>query len=334
MNATWKGKITLSTSYKEEPTANLNGLKVPVVENGDGLYAVSHDVSEISSDWNKTEYRYAGSNPNNYATFNNEIWRIIGLVNVKNGANVEQRIKIVRTDGVKEQKDFGDYYWDTDTNNWTTSKLKDMLNGIYYESGIGDCYSNNWESQCDFGPCTELSKGLDLNARNMVDKEVIWNLGGWENSQITTNQFYEKERGASTGSSNTNPSEWTKENDVGEKHNGIGLMYPSDYGYAVGNNVRNTCLTKNLIKYNNDNCYLNDWLLSSNDDSWTLSPNSSNSYSSFSVISSGFVQYFSAYTSRKVWPTLYLKSSVKITPNPHPEQEYGTVDNPFQLSVQ
>ena len=27
MNASWKGKITLSANYKEEPTANLNGLK-------------------------------------------------------------------------------------------------------------------------------------------------------------------------------------------------------------------------------------------------------------------------------------------------------------------
>ena len=84
MNASWKGKITLSTNYKEEPTANLNGLIVPVVENGDGLYAVSHEVSEISTDWNKTEYRYAGANVNNYVSFNNEIWRVIGKVNVQN----------------------------------------------------------------------------------------------------------------------------------------------------------------------------------------------------------------------------------------------------------
>ena len=140
MNATWKGKITLSAGYKEEPTANLNGLKVPVVENGDGLYAVTHDVSEISSDWNKTEYRYAGANVNNYVSFNNEIWRVIGLVNVKTDRGVEQRIKIVRADGVKEQKDFGFYAWDKDadyTNDWTEATLKNMLNGIYYESKTG-----------------------------------------------------------------------------------------------------------------------------------------------------------------------------------------------------
>ena len=31
-------------------------------------------------------------------------------------------------------------------------------------------------------------------------------------------------------------------------------------------------------------------------------------------------------------PTIYLKSTIKITSNPRPEQEYGTIDNPFQLS--
>ncbi len=63
------GKITLSAGYKEEKFANLGDKKVLVVESGAGLYAVSHDVSEISTEWNKTEYRYAGTNPNNYISF-------------------------------------------------------------------------------------------------------------------------------------------------------------------------------------------------------------------------------------------------------------------------
>ncbi len=126
MNATWKGKITLSANYKEEKFANLNGLKVPVVESGDGLYAVTHDVSEISSDWNKTEYRYAGANVNNYVSFNNEKWRIIGLVNVQTDSGIEQRIKIIRQDGIDGQQDVGQFLYDVyddineeyETGNW------------------------------------------------------------------------------------------------------------------------------------------------------------------------------------------------------------------------
>ena len=35
-----------------------------------------------------------GANPNNYVKFNNELWRIIGLVNTPEG----QRVKIIRND--------------------------------------------------------------------------------------------------------------------------------------------------------------------------------------------------------------------------------------------
>ena len=130
------------------------GKDILTVESGDELYAVSHDnLEELGSEWNKTEFRYAGVNPNNYVRFNNEIWRIIGLVNVKTeSGNIEQRLKIIRQNGIKNQKDFGKYGWDAKTsgvgssdsiygsNDWTDSLLKDMLNGIYYESSTGDYY--------------------------------------------------------------------------------------------------------------------------------------------------------------------------------------------------
>ncbi len=233
-----------AVSEEVEQTVNIGtpemveiaGKQIEVATCKNGLYKVEHnDLEELGQEWNKTEYRYAGVNytdaetpyVHNYVSFNNELWRIIGLVNVKVGSNVEQRVKIVRTDGVGEQKNFGNYYWDTSNNNWTTNKLKDMLNGIYYESSTGDCYSSSSASQCDFNTGTDLPKGLDDTARNMIDKEVIWNIGGSSTKQdVTVKMFYERERGTSTYGGN--PSEWSKETDVGEKNNGIGLIYPSD----------------------------------------------------------------------------------------------------------
>ncbi len=351
MNASWKGKITLSAEYKEEKFANLGGKKVPVIETGDGLYEVKHDdLEELGSEWNKTEYRYAGANPNNYVEFNNEIWRIIGLVNVKVGNSVEQRLKIVRTDGVKEQKTFGNYAWDRPsgyTNNWTTSKLKDMLNGIYYESSTGECYTGNSgrtasENTCDFNVGTELPKGLDDTTREMIDKEVIWNIGGSSTvNGVTVKMFYERERGTSTGNDNTYPNEWSSETDVGEKYNGIGLIYPSDYGYATngGSIGRETCFAQYLYNWDNKSgnykseCGGTDWLKPTSGYLWTQSPNSSYSGSAFYVDSSGSVNSYDVYNAFGVWAVGYLKSSVKITSNPNPEQDYGTVDNPFVLSM-
>ena len=339
MNATWKGKITLSAGYKEEKASISTielGKDIQPVENGDGLYAVSHDVSEISTDWNQTEYRYAGINPNNYVSFNDEIWRIIGLVNVKNGESIEQRIKIVRIDGIEGQKAIGNYYWDTSDNNWATSKLKDMLNGIYYESGTGDCYSRSSANQCDFNTGTVLPKGLNVTSRNMIDKDVIWNLGGSNDSSITTYQFYEKERGNSV--LDGNPLEWNSIAD--EKYNGIGLIYPSDYGYASngGNIGRETCLKKSLFSWDDEygenyksECAEKDWIRPSIGSLWTLMPSSNSNEKSYYVNNTGIASSNYIDTTFGAVPVIYLKSSVKITSNPQPVKEYGTIDNPFQL---
>ena len=247
-----------------------------------------------------------------------------------------------------EQKDFGNYSWDFKlngigssssdygSNDWTDSLLKDMLNGIYYTSEVGDCYKsgeNGIPGQCDFtGTGTELSKGLDDTARNMVDKDVIWNLGGYTDGNITTSKFYEKERGTLVNTSIKRNTEWSKETDVGDKHNGIGLMYPSDYGYAVGGSVRSECLSYDIFSYYSYGCVANDWLKPSSD-LWTLTPLSSYTNIAFDIGSAGYVYNgYNVYGSFAVWPTLYLKSSVKILPNSKQNQEYGSVDNPFILA--
>ena len=319
------------------PTPKELGKDILPVENGDGLYAVPHnDLEELGQEWNKTEYRYAGVDPDNYVSFNNEIWRIIGLVNVKVGSSVEQRLKIVRTDGVNNQKAIGNYYWDTSNNNWTTSKLKDMLNGIYYESGAGDCYKSSSASQCDFNTGTELPKGLDETAREMIDKEVIWNIGGSStNEDVTVKMFYERERGTSTYSNY--PAEWSSTTDVGEKYNGIGLIYPSDYVYATngGSIGRETCFAKELYNWDNEDnedenykseCGGTDWL-KPNSILWTLSPIFSTSDYAFTVYSSGCVNYGRVNYAYGVWPVGYLTSKTKIISGE------GTIEEPYHLQI-
>ena len=341
-----KSKTKCSIFFKEQRYIKIGEIDIPIVERKDGLYEVTHEVSKIDSEWNKSEYRYAGVNPNNYVTFNNEIWRIIGLVNVKTTSGIEQRLKIIRQDGVKDQKDFGSYAWDRDSassysNNWTTSKLKDMLNGIYYESKSGDCYiGKNMEtpgmSTCDFTSKTELPKGLDETARNMIDKEVIWNLGGTDGYSSVSNglvyHFYEHERGVKTAENY--PAEWTKENDE-VYHNGIAIMYPSDYGYASngGNMGRVECFKKILRDWNVGNyqneCAGTDWLKPFSGEMWTLSIHSNSYEYAFQVKSSGYVTYNNrVFGSRTIWPTLYLTTSTKIVDGT------GNINSPFVLSIQ
>ncbi len=334
-----KSKTKCSLYFKEQKEIVL-GKDILPVESGDGLYAVTHeDLEELGQEWNQTEFRYAGVDPDNYVEFNNEIWRIIGLVNVKVGDSVEQRIKIIRQDVIANQKDFGKYYWDMSSNNWIDSKLKNMLNGIYYESKIGECYMGSESSTCDFKSGIEIPSGLSQTSRNMIDKEVIWNIGGSNtNKDVTVKTFYERERGTSTGGSNTYPTEWSTTTEVGGKHNGIGLIYPSDYGYATngGNLGRIKCFDEYLYNWDktieNDNykseCGGTDWLKPISDYIWTLTPFSSNSYDAMVIIYTGYVHNYGGVGSAvSVWPTLYLTTSTKIVDGT------GDINSPFVLSI-
>ncbi len=346
-----KTKCTLYF-VKGKPKAQFPGKEIQLaLEGKDGLYAIEHNnLTELDSKWNKTEYRYAGVNPDNYVMFNNEIWRIIGLVNVKTSSGVEQRIKIIRTNGINGQKDFGNYAWDRLTgysNNWTTSKLKDMLNGIYYNSGNGECYTGSfsfWASQstCDFSGNGELPKGLNDTARKMIDSEVIWNIGGSNSYQdVTAGMYYEKERGTNTPQDNETmeyyPSEWTSENDE-TYHKGIGLMYPSDYGYATNGGLlgRENCFEETLYNWKLGEylteCANNDWLKPIARDeeelnyNWLISSRSSDSINASVVDSDGCVGGSDARHSLGVWPVGYLLPSVTIYAGD------GSINNPFKLS--
>ena len=286
--------------------------------------------------------RYYGANPNNYIYFNCsdysnqtsstcETWRIIGVFNGK--------LKIIRGSQI------GTYSWDNkDTstgaesnfgkNDWTTARLMKLLNpsdyyttdsndnnlgqGLYYNSASGKCYSgqNNATVDCNF-----TSTGIKNDiTRNMI-AETTYNLGGWNTNKIYSNQIYEYERGTTvyTGRPTT---PWTGK---------IALAYPSDYGYAAD---LNQCKDKILKDYDNSTCTSNNWMkaiITNNGSSlgWLLTPHSSYSHSVWSVYSSGYVIYRSAYNVIGVVPVLSLSSKLGIEPG----SGDGSSSNPYKLSA-
>ena len=273
--------------------------------------------------------RYIGANPNNYVSFNDELWRIIGVFNnIDNGTgNKETRLKIIRNEPI------GKYSWDNKasgtgsstssygSNDWRDSALQQVLNsGAYYNRTSGECPNgqNGATTSCDFSNIglTETAKAMISNAK--------WNLGGTANYTSSSNglasHFYGYERGTTVYTGR--PTEWTGQ---------IGLMYPSDYGYATsgGSSVnRASCLAKELYSWNSvSDCYNNDWLYSGAFQ-WTLTPHSDISYGVFNVYSSGNVNVNRANnTNSAVSPALYLSSNVKISGGD------GSVSSPFELSL-
>jgi len=304
-------KLDVVGSVYEDNT--LVGYIKSIADNNDNL---AYDGTEDNN------LRYIGANPNNYVKFNNEIWRIIGVMNniTDSEGNVGSHIKIIRNESI------GSYSWDNKasgtgsstssygSNDWTDSALMNVLNnGAYYNRTSGNCPKgqNGATTACDFS-----SNGLTEETKRMI-ANVVWKLGGHTTPAAPASAMYGYERGSNVYSGR--PTEWTGR---------IGLMYSSDYGYAVGGSSRTTCLGANLSNYKTNNCNTNDWLYKSNTDQWLLVPYTSISSFVFNVTSSGYVNNSIAYITNAVFPVLYLASNVEIIGGD------GTQENAFELSVQ
>ena len=247
--------------------------------------------------------RYIGANPNNYVTFNNESWRILGVFNnIDDGSGTkETRIKLIRDESI------GKYSWgnkgSSGSNDWTDSTLKEVLNnGPYWNRTSGNCPSgeNGATTSCDFS-----TNGLTEEAKTMIS-DAVWNLGG------------------SSTYNDVTASKWTGK---------IGLMYASDYGYATSGGSttnREACLIKELYNWHISevsDCKNNDWLFNGEIWQWTLTPYASRSDSVIFVYSYAKVYYSTANKTHAVSPALYLSSNVKISGGS------GTESNPFVLSL-
>ena len=222
------------------------------------------------------DIRYYGANPNNYVSFNNELWRILGVIDGK--------IKIIRNESI------GKMQWDSNgKNNWNNASLKSYLNKDYYNS-------------------------IDSTYKNMISEETYY-LGGATSSNrntLTASGYYNAERDSSQVYSG-NPASTTQY---------IGLMYPSDYGYAAGS----SCLSIALYNYDSS-CKNSDYLFSGVNE-WLQAPCASFSNSAAYLYYNGYVNASVFVTnSTAVRPVLYLTSETQITGGD------GSQGNPFQLAL-
>ena len=169
---------------------------------------------------------------------------------------------------------------------------------------------------------------------------AVWNTGAddgvtYTYKNITTSKFYEYERSTNTGKICSSGDYCNDDLERTTTWTGkVGLMYPSDYGYATSGGSttdRATCLNKELYNWSASSvsdCKNNDWLFNSNYQ-WTLSPNADSSVSrrAFDVYYTGLVYGDYAYRDYGVRPVVYLTSSVKISGGD------GSEANTFELEL-
>ena len=308
---TGNGKATITYMGKNKPTGVDTLIALADNKDNSGLYTITHPADntlQIGNDKDITEYRYRGASPKNYVTFNNEVWRIIGVFPTDDGTGkIENRIKIIKDQSV------GNKFWDTSgSNNWARpATLNTELNETYLNS-------------------------LDSTSKSMIENTKYY-LGGYNGFVSaggytqTSVQMYSYERKIQNTTSNefyygTNPNSW-----VGK----VALMYVSDYGYASSN-----CENKRIYDYNSSSndiraCNTTNWLYNIKVYDWLLPQHASNSNSAFSVHSSGpvggtygYVEGFRVDIGKMgVRPVLYLISSAKITGGD------GTIGSPYTLGL-
>ena len=210
------------------------------------------------------------------------------------------------------------------TNNWSTASLKTELNGTYLSTLLA-------------------TSGVNSKLNDVIVK-AKWHLGGANNTsgsnyyiqKITTENYYKAERSPYATSGTLQNLYSGNPEYVYAK---VGLMYPSDYGYAtVGGSTTNKSSCRENELYNWDSssysdCKNNDWLFTSqnnfvNSSEWFISPGASSSSSASYLYSSGYVVANPNVRRNQfaVRPTFYLDSSIlKIVGG------LGTKDNAYRV---
>ena len=199
--------------------------------------------------------------------------------------------------------------------------------GSYY-NGTKGCKPTAVANGSSFS-CTEVdftSTGLKNDTTRNAIEEVVWNLGGTGNYTSASNglasHFYGYERGTTVYSGR--PTTWTGK---------IGLMYPSDYGYATSGGTtkdRAACLAKELYNWDSSafsDCKGNDYLFDTNNAQWTLAPISADAYRVFGVNAGGYVNSPSANATIAVRPALFLKSNIQV------DKGTGAKSDPYTLKI-
>jgi len=265
--------------------------------------------SEVESKYttNAKGYRYSGTNPNNYIWFNDEMWRIIGSIPTCLTASCgssERLVKIVRRNSIGTL----DFDATNSTNVWGDSSLYGLLNNHYYASSKESlngqqhpgCSSNTKPSKCDY---TENGI-LSTSYYGKMVKKVFWNTGISPASQTPADAY-------------------TNERKTQTTQGYVGLINPSDYGYAVSSNYQGY----NLSWYMESAITENNWLY----DRGSLYEMVASDYTGSTMVH--YVAYagHSIHTSLtgglNILPVVYLDSSVYIISGT------GTESDPYIIGM-
>ena len=293
------GNVSCNVSFTSNPkllSNVVNTTSASGVVSGNGLLYKPDDNG----------VRYKGNNPNNYIWYNKELYRIIGKTPVCTAVNTDGTcktwnnnglVKIIRNDSI------GGLSYNANTTSsstWVGSTIQKNLNECFLgqinsrnnSTCAAYCYSYYSGSYKPVAKCDYTQNGIALSGDyyNMIYDGVYWNIGVTDSASTTGKTQYDKEKTSQTSTTLK-----------------IGLMYTSDYGYAMNNGPKNN------------------WLFTKGYE-WTMTASSS-SNPVIVAFSGGLGDNSNAYNGYAVRPVLYLKSNVYVVSGD------GSEGNPYKIML-
>ena len=313
------GSATLTKTTNTTGTLLSSVITAGEGTSGDGV------ITKVT-DNNTLQYRYQGNNPNNYVSFNNQLWRIIGYVPVClevnpitedttiNGVEFKQgeaqctkwenRVKIIKADPIGAYA-YNKLHYSYSSSNpivWINSSIQGLLNSCYLGKKDG-CSKYCYYYSSHQGVCNYSQSGINENDSygNMIES-VYYNTGMAGSDSLSSSNFYTKEITKQVSESTM-----------------VGLMYASDFGYAISGYT-------GYLNYSGAHSQMvNNWLFGQSFE-WTMTAYSA-FYPIFVFYYGGLAGFNSAVYGFPVRPVLYLQSNVnKLSGD-------GTMASPYVLGM-
>lgn len=279
------------------PGMQIDDLKSLVVTTGDGLYLDTYGTKD-----GYKRYVYKGANPDNYITFNNELWRIISI-------ETDGTLKIMKKDSIGDRPFDSKGYRDSTSNGaggtycagssygcnaWAKTNVYDFVNGNISGQVSKDSELNTYLNN-------DYYNTLSSDAKELIYPH-IFEAGPvqWENTDLA--------------------AQITSEYSAGWVGN-IGLITASDFIRANTNTGQ--CGDMKSQYNNRFTCQNTNWLNPSSGFLWAISPHLNDSFSAY-LAGRGYIG--NAYVNEPygVFPTLCLKSSIRF-------EGEGTESNPYTI---
>ncbi len=285
-----------------------------VVNTGDGLYKDSQE---------ENVYTYRGANPNNYVSFNNELWRIVSANTSDNAIKIMRisSLENMEYDGpgyratseyCNESKTFGCNIWGSKSTLYDFSGIN-KITELAHQVGGSKYALPEEEAELNTYLNVTYYNGLNAEAKSMIKKDAIYKVGVL---------YYTSSQTASTDMTQVSAAKWKGK---------IGLVDATEYVRASNNTSCSSVYA--YMSISGSSCYSNssshNWMYTSSISYWwTMTPLSNvSSRLIWTVNSGGNLGSNAAFNERGVRPVVTLKSDIKITGG------NGSQNNPYTLTL-